>query len=70
MIHGVIYICPECRKIALFKPNEDGTFNVSNMLCADDGYLMRAFYVDSLFIDGLLKGTIPTTSKPETPNAT
>ena len=65
MIYGVIYICPECRKVSLFKPGEDGTLNVSNMLCCDDNYLMRPFYLDALFIDRLLKGQSVPPAKPD-----
>ena len=62
MTHGLIYICPECRKVTLFKAHEDGTFIMNKLMCADDGYEMRLFKLDDLFVDQMLKGVSPNAS--------
>ena len=55
-IYGLICICPECRRVALYKPQDDGVFNMAQMACAADGYMMKIIRLDSLLIDQLLKG--------------
>lgn len=55
-IHGLIYICPECRKVTLYSPAADGVFNLSPQLCAGDGYVMKMVKLDSLMVDQMLKG--------------
>jgi hypothetical protein len=55
-IYGLICICPECRHVSLYQPTSDGTFNLSPLACAADGYMMKIIKVDSFLIDRLLKG--------------
>jgi hypothetical protein len=56
-IYGLICICPECRRVALYKAQEDGVFNLAPVVCAADGYSMKIIKLDSLLVDQLLKGS-------------
>lgn len=62
MIHGLIYICPECRKTLLFTPNDNGTLYLQDTICSSDGYKMKLIRLDSLMIDRLLKDTVANAS--------
>ena len=59
MIHGIIYICPECRKVLKFAAYPPGYYNVSQIMCAEDGYRMKMILMTDLFVDQLLKGGVP-----------
>lgn len=59
MIYGLIYICPECRRVAIFRPHDDGTLIMNKITCASDGYEMRMIKLDTFMVDQILKGGIP-----------
>lgn len=55
-IYAILHVCPECLKAIPFVPNVDSTIPAANLQCADDGYVMRRFEVNDLFVSSLLKG--------------
>lgn len=59
MIHAILYVCPECKAFHAFTAAPAGHLGVGPMLCAEDGYMMKAVLVDGLFVDNLLKHGVP-----------
>lgn len=57
-IQGILFICPECKKTLLFKPREDGTMDISQLICVEDGYIMKPVQLNELMIDRILRDTI------------
>ena len=58
MIHGLIYICPECRNVLVYRAHEDGTVNLNTVVCVEDEYTMKVVKLDTALVDKLLKGSV------------
>ena len=56
MIKGMLYVCPDCKRLVLYYPDADGTILNNSIMCANDGYQMRLFIIDNLFLDRMLQG--------------
>ena len=59
MIRGIMHVCPECRHVVVYTPTDAGVMPCPVMLCAEDGYQMKQFVVDDMFVTELLCGRIP-----------
>jgi len=56
MIHGIIYICPECKGTWMENVGDNTVIQAQRLLCVNDGYMMRPFVLNDLLVDSMLKG--------------
>lgn len=54
-IHGLIYVCPECKITRIIIPDTDNLLYNNHITCAEDGVNMMRFPIDGEFINRLIR---------------